>query len=242
MNMDDYIKEIIKGASSDNDRIYRVLRARGFALYKECDDIWVNSECNSLDIEDINAALKKHSIGTVTFDGKLMVKDPTGYMILAKWIFSKVNKGADDDPARWQIYKWEDLFLYSPSYGKISTMQLDPFIARYINSLISCGIDTAASCEGNINGNTIWVEFADYSYYEWYNWIIKHFVPTADECCLYAQWITKRAELNFTQSDKLDKYLGLNKYAEKLYNNRHKLLSIRNCICQKLYNALKNTP
>ena len=133
--------------------------------------------------------------------------------------------------------KWAKSFAGKPLFGiRVNPLDLDPFVARYVNAVNGIGSKTISSCDGwhKNSNNVLYIEFKDRYSMIWHKLL---FGLIEDNHGIEWEHKDHTIELKLPVSDngKLKKYIALNKNAEYFEIHQKELLEKK----AKVISALK---
>lgn len=142
--MDRFFETLINSTADEKMRAIQYLLCRGFLLEKKGNQWYLSDNSHEKDISDINQILQKYKIGEIN-KRRLVIWDNTNVDILKDLFDCEYQKSFEtvSNERSWQWFRRRE-------HGyKVSTMDLEPFVALYVKAISACGIETYFSCDGN---------------------------------------------------------------------------------------------
>ena len=212
--------EVIKGSKSEELYLIELIKLRGFLIEKDEKGYYLSNNSHRDDGVYLNELLTKYSLGYVEED-RVFIENANKASLFENEFAEETQIGGEtgQKDLGWQY------FYKHPCGFKAKVRELEPFIARYVKSISSCGVFTEGSCDGNHkNAKVMYIQICISGSYEWNELIVKKL--------LVGKYRLKwdkigYAGIFFDDDTKYDTYFELNKAAEYLYDNRITLRDIK---------------
>ncbi len=219
MTRDEFFLKLKENCNTDKEYIVELLKLRGFLFDEDSERLMLSDNGHASDYNYLQEILRKYHLGIIA-NGEILI-DNFEYNDFIENEF-KINKEISF-PVCCIERDWK--YFKQRIHGhKVPVAVLEPFIARYIKAISSCGVLTDMSCDGNHNNkNKMHFYPSRLGSGEWHKLIC--------EKCLIDRfkipWSDDYTSMLFLKGNKYDTYYEVNKAAEYLYNNRIKIREIK---------------
>ncbi len=225
--IDDFFYAIKENCDSNKEYAVELLKARGFLL--EDDELALSDNSHPNDEKFLDNILQQEGLGSIQ-NGKIALS--LNGKIENIFSLQYVGGGEALSNARsWQLFVQND---YAP---KVPISLLEPFVARYAKAISACGVKISSSCDGNHpekNDPVIILTPDGEPDTLWYKIICKRCLSHRFEL----MWSHNYDKISFTETNKWNTYLELNRAAKFLYSNRIILRHIRNEASKSITNSM----
>ena len=219
-----FFSEIVSGASTKEEQIIRILKARGFLIDEKDGKYYLSDNAAEDDTVYLSEGLEEFSLGRViqichkNISAEIRISHEAS--LEDAFAFFKQESHISFPIVR---YKQPWSKLISHSFGsKVNLRVLEPFVARYVKAVSACGVSTNYSCDGNFPGQDRIKVYADYPFGIWHCLICRYIIPPRlkTEFDDMGEWV-------FTKGTQYKSYLLLNQAAEYLYDHRKAIRGIK---------------
>ncbi len=201
------------GILKDCNLIYEILSARGFFLELINNDAFVSDNSHKEDSFAIDNILRTYNIGYV-YDNRLIIVNSDNANKL-KELFSEKHQIMREECCN--FYDWS--YFKQREHGfKIPTMDLEPYIARYIKAISSIGLLTYSCCDGNHKTEEprVKIGFAGEASIIWHKYLWKAYLNDLFDL----NWEENYTSIVLTRKNREYVYRTINEVAAYIYNNR----------------------
>lgn len=238
-----FFDKLYEGASSNQECLERLIKARGFLLDKNGGEIYVSNNSYlkerdeiKIDVEYLDEILKKYNLGMVE-DNHIIINNTQNYRLMEEEFSENKNR----IPREMIHYYYEETWKYfkTRKHGyKAGVCLLEPFIARYVKAASACGVIIYGSCDGNHNNQ-------DYAFLQisgkpsiiWHQLIWENCLSNRYDI----EWKDDYTSFNFN-GEKYKNYYLINMAAKFLYENRLEIRKIKEMALLKIgLHTLKNS-
>lgn len=213
-----YIKSI---STSYSDYQKKLLEARVFLLEEIDDKLFLSAEQPMLkqDISFLKKLFKKYNLGEIK-DREITIKT-NAYM--ENLFYSPDVSGSE---AFSSGETWNQ-FCSREQGMAVDIELLEPYIAKFIKTIVACGVSTSGSCDGNhdnINfAKRMIIDIDTIPSQAWYTAICEKYLAGKFEL----KWRNRYKKIVIPNNQKYKTYIELNKAAEYLFNHKDEILHIR---------------
>lgn len=256
------LDSITVNSKDDFDALYRLLYARGFLVVKdnkgvslcECDNAsghqYYGPVLNKADCscwQDLLRAWEDQIQGMngIQIEGNRIIACTDQFSPKGTYDDLFVHEEhVDDDTVVNSHPSPLDRFKH-PIPAKLKPMELDPFVAMYVNALSAVGIETVRSCQGHADKEEkpLYIEFANKYFMAFHNALWKTVEIWANDKELPGiglKWRRKaknKLMLELTVKTADDIYLTVIIAGQRLYENRVKIRAVRKDVADRLTEA-----
>ncbi len=240
MRESDYFDNLLLDVDLIEEKIVRVLVARGFFIDKFESGYYISDNGTANDLKYLISGLEKYDLGKVVDEERISATSAGEVRYISHRI--AINESADVEKAI-LFYKesgrvsnsitratqgWDD-FLFREHGLKCDVEELEPYVAYYVKALSSCGVWTVYSCDGNHDdhGGAVIVE-SDYPFYVWQEIIQREFLSQYEPRIVNVQ-----RGARFNSDNQYDLYYGLYRAADFLYRDRWNIRGLKNKIKER---------
>lgn len=229
MTQQEFFSEITSDAVTAEEKIIRILEARGFLIEEEGGAYYLSDNAAEDDLSYLSEGFDKYSLGNVEPVAKnglpaqirispdAQPDDAIAFFLEQTYISFPV--GFFDKP-------WKMLIRHE--FGsKVDVRNLEPFVARYVKAVSACGVDTSFSCDGNHPAGKRLIQIKAHSPFDiWHGLVVKHIVFPR-----FGIDPANKDGVPFNPNNQFMLYLTLNRAAEYLYQHRKEIREIKKNAC-----------
>ena len=224
IGIDEFFSAIRSKCSNEEEYAVELVKARGFLL--DDGELSLSDNSHVKDEEFLEHLLKEGKIGRVS-GGNLVMSNPQNMEVIF-CINNHIGGEAFQTDEDW------GKFVHNSHAPKICISVLEPFVARYVKAISACGVSTWCSCDGNHPGkNSIHVNTICGPNSLWHKIICQKIISKKFKL----NWNNIFEKIDFGEDNKWKTYFELNQAGEYLYNNREKLLEIRQKASRSIGNS-----
>ncbi len=230
MTETDFFTAITAGATTKEEKIVKVLQARGFLIHLEDGKYYLSDNATQGDVDYLSKGFITYSLGKIASiqrKGALAeVLVSTDAEINDAILFFN-EKRVVSYPITNQKQPWGK--LKNHKYGeKVDVQGLEPYVARYVKAVSACGVATNYSCDGNDEGQRCVKVNAAKPFNIWHKMICKYIIPSEQI------EFREQMRVNFSLETRFETYLFVNRAAAYLYDHRLKIREIKAKACKKV--------
>lgn len=198
-----------------------MLRKRGFLIDKVKEQYFLSDNSDVSDWDYLNDILVNDNWGKVYRDGRIEIRTEISKNDFG-FLFNESPRGLIGTESNIKELGWYKVYRHRYT-DKIPVAWLEPYIARYIKALSSCGISTGGCCDGNHPGmEKMFIEFDGPIYQEYHALLWQYYLNMRFDIA----WNDKYNEINLKENRE-HQYEMLNIVAEYIYENRNFFIDIR---------------
>ncbi len=233
--------------SSNEEAIISLLKARGFLIDSVQDKYCLSDNSyppvcqlqksyKTSDLEYLKSILRETEIGFVDNQERIRLEktDDITVQHFAEYLFPRepVDPIYPEEMC-FKDYSWK--YLRSNHYGeKVAVCCLEPYIARYVKAISSCGLSTKSSCDGfHKNSHALFILFFCKPYELWHVHLWKHYLSKLFKL----EWNRTYSRISL-KNNRFLTYSNINRAAEFLYDNRIELRQTLNNSVQYITESL----
>lgn len=205
---------------SEADFVYEVLCARGFLLERVGSEIVISDNSHADDTRCLDEILRTYEVGQVCGDVVLIYDMDNSQRLL------QLFEGGQ--PIRQEMccnyYDWR--YFSRRVHGfKVPTINLEPYIARYIKAISSAGLLTYSCCDGNHGEKESYVRigFSGYPNIMWHRFLWQEYYSKR----FALDWECNYTCIRITEDNRKDVYNELNRAAAEIYTDREALRKVK---------------
>lgn len=139
-----FFSELLKDLSSEQERIFRLLFARGFFIEYKDSFHSLNAIHTPKDHKDLASTLKLFKLGHIQDSAIVLFPQARASQLFVAFE-GKRQIAKDCAPLTYD----DDVFFDFNTKSKAETLLLEPFIASYVSALNVVGMHTLMLCDGN---------------------------------------------------------------------------------------------
>ncbi len=229
MTKEEFFEKITQNDCTREDKIFRILMARGFLLDRKAGKMILSDNAHPKDFEYLDALLKEHHLGYLVEDELILGPDARYEDAIA--LFEHDQKIGME--CVFQASRWDQLKLRSCG-PKVQVSWLEPYVAYYVKAITACGVETDYSCDGNIayssKARREVIVGSRYPFGYWHDYILDHILEVKD-------WNFSRG-IPFTEGHQYDLYYKIYTMADYLYQHRIEIRQMRDLAANEIKNSM----
>ncbi|MDD5900752.1 MAG: hypothetical protein PUC73_07680 [Lachnospiraceae bacterium] len=199
---------------------YEVLCARGFLLEYVDSKIMISDNSHIKDARYLDEILRTYDIGRVCGDIVLIQDIDNTQRLL------QLFEGGQQIRQEMCCYYYDWRYFSRRVHGfKVPTIDLEPYIARYIKAISSAGVLTYSCCDGNHGEKESYVRigFSGYPSMMWHRFLWKEYYSKS----FALDWDCNYTCIRVTEDNRKDIYRELNRVAADIYADREALRKVK---------------